>query len=48
MFIHYILIIEILYLYLCKNVQGGWVDIPEFSDEMKVYRYVLYLSSKMY
>lgn len=48
MFIHYILIIEILYLYLCKNVQGGWVDIPEFSDEMKVYRTPLSIREHRY
>lgn len=29
-------------LYFGKNVKGGWVEIPEFSDEKKVYRYVLY------
>ncbi|KAK2576265.1 hypothetical protein KPH14_005631 [Odynerus spinipes] len=37
MLIHYIVIVQILYF--GKYVQGGrWVDIPEFSDEMKVYR----------
>lgn len=29
-------------LYFSKDVKGGWVEIPEFSDETKVYRYALY------